>query len=51
MVYRLRKPVKISVVHVGERWAGRCLVPPHWSAQIVGGGPRKLRNAMAPRAS
>ncbi len=47
MTYRLKRPVEIAVQHVPERWAGRCLVPPHWSAQIVAGGPRKLRNAMA----
>ncbi len=47
MTYRLKRPVEISVCHVGERWAGRCLVPPHWSAQIVGGGPRKLRHVAA----
>ncbi len=47
MAYKLKRPVEISVCHVPERWAGRCLVPPHWSAQIVGGGPRKLHHVAA----
>ncbi len=47
MTYRLKRPVEIAVQHMPERWAGPCLAPAHWSAQIVAGGPRKLRNAMA----
>ncbi len=47
MTYRLKRPVEISVRWVEERWAPRCLVPAHWSAQIVGNGPRKLRHVAA----
>ncbi len=46
-MHRLMRPVEIAVRAVPETWAGRCLVPPHWAACIVAGGPRAMRNSLA----
>ncbi len=45
--YKLKRPVEIAVQHMPERWAGRCLSPPHYIATIVAGGPRSMRDNVA----
>ncbi len=45
--YRLARPVVVTVQHMEERWAGRCLYPPHWISTIVSGGPRSMKDNVA----